>query len=70
MAQNGLQLFRQNGFQIIGKDVDRSVLKHQLELIQKLWRSYQKKYSYAADLDWDTVMDSVTALYNKAATEQ
>lgn len=38
--------------------------------MQKLWRSYQKKYSYAADLDWDTVMDSVTALYNKAATEQ
>lgn len=37
--------------------------------MQKLWRNYQKKYSYAADLGWDTVMDSVTTLYNKAATE-
>lgn len=37
--------------------------------MQKLWQNYQKKYSYAADLGWDTVMDSVTALYNKAATK-
>lgn len=37
---------------------------------QKLWRNYQKKYSYAADLSWDTVMDSAAALYNKAAAGQ
>lgn len=37
--------------------------------MQKLWRNYQKKYSYAAGLGWDTVMDSVTTLYNKATTE-
>lgn len=27
--------------------------------IEKLWRAYQKKFSYAADLSWHTVMDSV-----------
>ena len=27
------------------------------------WRRYQKKYTYAADLDWSAVMDSVEALY-------
>ena len=32
--------------------------------MQKLWTSYQKKFSYASDLDWDTVMESVKALYN------
>lgn len=37
--------------------------------MQKLWRSYQKKYAYAADLDWEAVMDSVTALYIKAANQ-
>lgn len=31
--------------------------------MEKLWQSYQKNYSYAADLSWHTVMDSVRALY-------
>lgn len=29
----------------------------------KLWQSYQNNYSYAADLSWHTVVDSVRALY-------
>lgn len=31
--------------------------------MEKLWRSYQKNYSYAAELSWHMVMDSVRALY-------
>ena len=31
--------------------------------MEKLWRAYQKKFSYAADLSWHTVMDSVRGLY-------
>lgn len=32
-------------------------------VMEKLWQSYQKNYSYATDLSWHTVMDSVRALY-------
>jgi len=32
-------------------------------IMEKLWQSYQKNYSYAADISWHTVMDSVRALY-------
>lgn len=32
-------------------------------IMEKLWQSYQKNYSYAADLSWHAVMDSVRALY-------
>lgn len=32
-------------------------------VMEKLWQSYQKNYSYAADISWYTVMDSVRALY-------
>lgn len=32
-------------------------------VMEKLWQSYQKNYSYAADLSWHTVMDSIRALY-------
>lgn len=31
--------------------------------MEKLWQSYQKNYSYAANLPWHTVMDSVRDLY-------
>lgn len=26
--------------------------------MEKLWRAYQKKFSYAADLSWHTAMES------------
>lgn len=31
--------------------------------IEKLWNSYQKKYSYASELSWYMVMSSVRALF-------
>ncbi len=37
-------------------------------VMEKLWQSYQKNYSYAADLSWHTVMDSVRALYEQIGT--
>lgn len=35
-------------------------------VMKNLWLSYQKKYSYAIDLPWHTVMDSVRTLYQIA----
>ena len=35
----------------------------QSSVMEKLWATYQRNYSYAADLSWHTVMDSVRALY-------
>jgi len=32
--------------------------------MEKLWKSYQKKFSYAADVSWEMVMDSVRELYH------
>lgn len=31
--------------------------------MEKLWEAYQKKFSYASDLPWHTVMDSIRTLY-------
>lgn len=31
--------------------------------MEKLWAAYQKRFSYAADLPWDMVMDSIRGLY-------
>lgn len=35
-------------------------------IMEKLWLAYQKKFSYAADLPWHTVMESVRSLYKLA----
>lgn len=32
-------------------------------VMQNLWFSYQKKFSYAADISWESIMDSVRHLY-------
>lgn len=34
--------------------------------MEKLWTAYQKKYSYAADLSWHMVMNSIRDLYQMA----
>ena len=34
--------------------------------MEKLWQAYQKKSSYAADLSWHTVMESIRSLYRLA----
>ena len=31
--------------------------------MEKLWEAYQKKFTYAADLPWHTVMKSIRSLY-------
>ena len=33
---------------------------------EKPWRAYQKKFSYAANLSWHTVMESIRRLYELA----
>lgn len=35
-------------------------------VMQKLWQSYQKKFSYASEISWEEVMQSVRVLYRKA----
>lgn len=35
-------------------------------VMEKLWTTYQKKFSYASDLLWHTVMDSIRSLYELA----
>ena len=32
--------------------------------MQKLWASYQKKFDYASDISWETVMESTKKLYS------
>lgn len=43
----------------------RSVLDdlQQSDIMRKLWQAYQKKYSYAEGLSWDSVMISTRLLY-------
>jgi predicted nucleotidyltransferase component of viral defense system len=35
-------------------------------VMQKLWRSYQKKFTYAAELDWTAIMTAVRKVYGLA----
>lgn len=35
-------------------------------VMEKLWAAYQKKFSYATDLPWHTVMESIRSLYKLA----
>ena len=32
--------------------------------MEKLWTAYQKKFSYAPDLSWETVVDSIRRIYS------
>ena len=41
-----------------------SALMTQMKQINQLIKSYQKKFSYAADISWEMVMDSVRELYH------
>lgn len=38
-------------------------------VMEKLWAAYQKKFSYASDLPWHTVMDSIRSLFKLAQAE-
>lgn len=33
------------------------------EVMQRLWKNYQKKYSYAEDISWDMVMEKIRRLF-------
>ncbi len=36
------------------------------EVMQELWKGYQKKFSYAEDISWRMVMDSIEKLFEQA----
>lgn len=36
------------------------------EVMQGLWKSYQKKFSYVEDISWEMVMDSIEKLFEQA----
>lgn len=36
------------------------------EVMQELWKGYQKKFSYAEDISWRVVMDSIEKLFEQA----
>ena len=38
-------------------------------IMEKLWVAYQKKFSYAADLPWHTIMDSIRSLFKLVQAE-
>lgn len=39
-------------------------------VMQKLWESYRRKFSYAADLEWNIIMGAVRSLYALSEKEQ
>ncbi len=55
-SKRGTSVSHQEGVLILQEVRESDEMKTQ-------WRRYQKKYTYAADLDWSAVMDSVEALY-------
>ena len=47
------------------KKLDMDVLNEveSSPVMQKLWESYRRKFSYAADLEWNIIMRAVRSLY-------
>lgn len=39
------------------------------EVMQGLWKSYQKKFSYAKDITWEMVIGSVENLFVKLSEQ-
>ena len=39
-------------------------------VMEKLWKTYQKNYSYAADISWHVVMESVRNLYQTGYSDK
>lgn len=56
--RNSIQLITE-GNRILKEIVDS-------EVMQGLWKSYQKKFSYAEDISWEMVMDSIEKLFEQA----
>lgn len=57
--RNSVQLIA-DGNRIL-KEIENS------EVMQGLWKSYQKKFSYAEDISWKMVMDSIKKLFTKVS---
>lgn len=57
--RNSVQLIA-DGNRIL-KEIENS------EVMQGLWKSYQKKFSYAEDISWKMVMDSIEKLFTKVS---
>lgn len=57
---------KRNSIQLI-TEVNR-ILKEiaDSEVMQGLWKSYQKKFSYVEDISWEMVMDSIEKLFEQA----
>lgn len=56
--RNSIQLLAE-GNRILKEIEDSGVM-------QELWKSYQKKFSYAEDISWERVMDSIEKLFAEA----
>ena len=39
-------------------------------VMQKLWESYRRKFSYAADLEWNIIMEAIRNLYSLCEQEE
>lgn len=55
--------------EIIAIPIDDGIafsIKSISEIMQGLWKSYQKKFSYAEDITWKMVMDSIKKLLAEA----
>lgn len=56
--------------QIISRDTGEVFDEIELSpVMEKLWKSYQKKYFYAADISWHIVIKSIRFLYQTAFDE-
>ena len=53
---------RNSTFLLVDSSKILSEIKTSLEM-QKLWLNYQKKFSYANDISWETVMQSICDLF-------
>ena len=56
--RNSIQLLAE-GNRILKEIEDSGVM-------QELWKSYQKKFSYAEDISWERGMDSIEKLFAEA----
>lgn len=58
-AKRGTEKYLVNAMDVCDEVEESSVM-------ERLWAAYQKKFSYASDLPWHTVMDSIRSLYELA----
>lgn len=57
--RNSLQVMQEGSY--ILDEISKS------ELMEELWKSYQKKFSYAKGISWNMVMETIVVLYGKGS---